>query len=100
MLFAIYCQDNPGSEQLRASLMSAHKAYVATIRERIAFAGPLFDTATSLVVGSLIVAEFTNLVALKAWLAEEPFTRGGVYMSTDIRQFSNRWPQRVGFPAA
>ena len=98
MLFAIFCHDSPGSERLRADLMTGHKAYVAGIAKRIAFAGPVHDAATSCVTGSLIVAEFPDLVAVKAWLEDEPFQRGGVYAATDIRQFTNRWPQRTGFP--
>jgi hypothetical protein len=81
-------------------LTDAHKHYVAAIADRLAFAGPLLDAQTSQTSGSLIVAEFADLEAVKAWLNGEPFSRGGVYATTDIREFVNRWARRVGFPSA
>lgn len=97
MLLTIYCRDNPGSAPLRAKFIEMHKQYVAGIADRIAFAGPLRDAPGSEAVGSLIVADFTDVEAARTWLAGEPFTRGGVYASTEILHFTNLWPQRTGY---
>ena len=35
-----------------------------------------------------------------AWLAEEPFTRAGLYASTSVHAFQNLWPQKAGYPPA
>ena len=34
-----------------------------------------------------------------AWLADEPFTRAGLYAAVEIHAFVNLWPQRAGFPS-
>jgi len=31
-------------------------------------------------------------------LADEPFTRAGLYDSVEIHAFVNLWPQHAGFP--
>ena len=98
MLFFIQCQDRENVTDLRRAHMDAHKRYVAGISESIAFAGPLMDSDTRAVSGSLIVADFESAEAVHTWLEREPFTCAGVYASTTIRVFANRWPQRTGFP--
>jgi uncharacterized protein len=32
-----------------------------------------------------------------AWLADEPFTRAGLYAGTEVHAFVNLWPQKAGF---
>ena len=51
-------------------------------------------------VGSLLVMDFPDREAARAWLAAEPFTRAGLYASTSLLAFNNLWPQKTGFPAA
>lgn len=99
MLFSIYMLDAANSIFLREQLAGAHKAYVARIADRLAFAGPLRDPATGKTGGSLIVAEFDDEDAARAWVAGEPHYCGGVYASVDVMHFVNRWPQHTGFPS-
>jgi len=47
-------------------------------------------------IGSLLVIDFVSRAAAEAWLAEEPFTRAGVYESSVVTAFQNLWPQRCG----
>jgi uncharacterized protein YciI len=51
-------------------------------------------------LGSLLVIDFPSRAAAHAWLADEPFTRAGLYASTTVHAFNNLWPQRAGFPPA
>jgi uncharacterized protein len=98
MLHAFHLIDRPQSAELRAQLRPAHKAYLAEVAERIAFAGPLVDGDA--MVGSLLVIDFADMAAAQAWLRDEPFTRAGVYASAQVHAFRNLWPQKVGFPEA
>ena len=100
MLYAITLIDRPGAAGLRLRERPAHKAHMATVAERIAFAGPLLADDGTTKVGSLLVIDFADRAAVLAWLANEPFTRAGVYASTSVHAFRNLWPQRVGFPEA
>jgi uncharacterized protein YciI len=91
--------DKPDSAALRQRVRPEHKAYLAAMAERIAFAGPLVSDDGQTMLGSLLAIEFESREGAHAWLAEEPFTRAGLYASTNIHAFVNLWPQKTGFPA-
>jgi len=93
--------DGPGKAALRLQTRPAHKAYLAQVSERIAFAGPLLDTeggGEPVMIGSLLAIDFPSREAALAWLSKEPFTTAGVYARSDVRAFQNLWPQKAGFP--
>ena len=97
MLYAFVLSDRADGAAVREREMSAHRTYLAGVAERMAFAGPLLGEDGA-AVGSLLVIDFPDLAAARAWLAAEPFTRAGLYASTQVTAFRNRWPQRAGFP--
>ena len=97
MLFAFMLFDAPGMAARRLEIRPEHKAYLAAVAERIAFAGPLLDDA-GVMAGSLLVIDFADRAAALAWLDAEPFTRAGVYGSRQVMAFRNLWPQKTGFP--
>jgi uncharacterized protein YciI len=76
----------------------AHKAYLGAVADRIAFAGPLVADDGVAMIGSLLVIDFQSREAVMAWLADEPFTKAGLYAGTEVHAFVNLWPQKVGFP--
>ena len=98
MLYAIHLIDRPDSGALRARVRPEHKAYLAGTADRIAFAGPLTSDDGQTMIGSLLVIDFADRAAALAWLRDEPFTRAGLYASTQLHAFRNLWPQRAGFP--
>jgi uncharacterized protein len=97
MLYALHLIDRADAGALRAQVRPAHKAYLARVADRIAFAGPLVDEDGETMAGSLLVIDFADRAAAEAWLRDEPFTRAGVYATASVRAFRNLWPQRVGF---
>jgi uncharacterized protein len=97
MLFAFMLFDAPGMAERRLEIRPEHKAYLAAVAERMAFAGPLLDEAGAM-TGSLLVIDFADRAAALAWLDAEPFTRAGVYGSRQVMAFRNLWPQKTGFP--
>jgi len=98
MLFAFHLIDRAGAGDLRLRVRPEHKAYLAQVAERIAFAGPLLADDGQTMVGSLLVIDFTDRAAALAWLSAEPFTRAGLYADAQVHAFRNLWPQRMGFP--
>jgi uncharacterized protein YciI len=96
LLFAFMLFDAPGMAARRLEIRPEHKAYLAAVAERIAFAGPLLDDAGAM-TGSLLVIDFADRAAALAWLEAEPFTRAGVYGSRQVMAFRNLWPQKTGF---
>jgi uncharacterized protein YciI len=98
LLFAFMLFDAPGMAARRLEIRPEHKACLAAVAERIAFAGPLLDDAGAM-TGSLLVIDFADRAAALAWLEAEPFTRAGVYGSRQVMAFRNLWPQKTGFAA-
>ncbi len=100
MLFAFILIDKPDHGDLRQRVRPVHKDYLAAVADRMAFAGPLTHDDGKTMLGSLLVIDFASRDAAHAWLAEEPFTKAGLYASTTIHAFVNLWPQKAGFPPA
>lgn len=101
MIFSFILIDKPDAGELRQRIRPEHKAYLAGVAERMAFAGPLVADDGQTMLGSLLAIDFPSRDAAHAWLADEPFTRAGLYASVTIHAFVNLWPQRAGFaPAA
>ena len=97
MLHVFHLIDRPGAAEPRARVRPEHKACLALMADRIAFAGPLLGDDGVTMVGSLLVIDFADRAAALAWLAQEPFTRAGLYGETQVHAFQNLWPQRAGF---
>ena len=97
MLYAFMLTDRPDSTALRARVRPEHKAYLAQVAGQIAFAGPLTGDDGLTMLGSLLVIDFADRAAALAWLAQEPFTRAGLYGESRVMAFRNLWPQRAGF---
>ena len=97
MLFAFHLTDRADAGDLRQRVRPEHKAYLAQVAERIAFAGPLLADNSQTMRGSLLVIDFADRAAALAWLAQEPFTRAGLYGESQVHAFTNLWPQRTGF---
>jgi uncharacterized protein YciI len=100
MIYVITLLDKPQSADLRQRVRPLHKAYLAAAADRIAFAGPLMNEDGETMIGSLLALDFDSREAALAWLADEPFTRAGLYASTTVTAFVNLWPQKAGFPPA
>lgn len=98
MIHTFFLLDKPGRSELRQRMRPEHKAYLAAVADRIAFAGPLVADDGQTMIGSLLAIDFDSREAAQAWLVDEPFTRAGVYASSSIHAFMNLWPQKAGFP--
>ena len=58
----------------------------------------LLDKPGSAALRRRVRPEHRACLGATAGLAEEPFTRAGLYASTRIHAFVNLWPQRAGVP--
>jgi uncharacterized protein YciI len=97
MLFAFHLVDRADAGDLRARVRPAHKDYLAQVAQQIAFAGPLLADDGQTMLGSLLVIDFADRAAAQAWLQQEPFTRAGLYATSQVHAFANLWPQKAGF---
>ena len=99
MLYSIIGTDHENSLQDR---MQARPAHVERLQElqkqgRLVLAGPnpaidSQDPGTSGFSGSLIVAEFSSLVAATAWAEADPYVAAGVYAQVAVKPFKQVFP--------
>jgi uncharacterized protein len=100
VIYVFRLLDKPDHAALRQRVRPEHKAYLAAVGDRIAFAGPLTHDDGRTMIGSLLAIDFPSREAAHAWLADEPFTRAGLYAGVEVHAFVNLWPQQAGFPPA
>ena len=100
MIYTFMLMDKPDGGALRQRVRPEHKAYLAQVADRMAFAGPLVSDDGNTMLGSLLAIDFESRDAAQAWLAKEPFTLAGLYASTSVHGFVNLWPQKTGFAPA
>jgi uncharacterized protein YciI len=84
----------PHSMPLRDRTRPAHRAFVLKNDQMIRFATAMLD-ADGNQKGSIYVFEADDISAVRAWTADEPFCRAGVYRDLQIVEIDpalNRFP--------
>ena len=98
MLFAFICLDKPDSEGIRSRLRPTHIEYMLRILDRTAFGGPLQDNDGQTSRGSIFAAEFASRAEAEAFIANEPYNRGGLFESVSVRRWKQMAPEpKEGF---
>lgn len=99
MLYMILCEDTPGSLEKRRSVRPAHLEHLHTLQKenRLILAGPLYSHETqepypAAVCGSLIIAEFSDIEAAKAWAAADPYATAEVFAKITVKPFWKALP--------
>ena len=87
MLFVVVVTDKDNSLALRMATREAHLAYA---RETgvIRVGGPFLDSNGEM-SGSLIIFEAENLEAAKAWHANDPYVKAGLFASSFVRPWKS-----------
>ena len=99
MLYAIIATDVANSLEARLAARPAHLERLQQLKAegRIVLAGPhpaidSNDPGAAGFSGSLIVAEFADLAAARAWAAADPYLAAGVYSGVEVRPFRRTLP--------
>lgn len=99
MLYVILCEDTPGSSEKRRSVRQAHLEHLAVLdrEKRLFLAGPLYQHDTDepypfAVNGSLIIGDFADIEAAKAWAAADPYATAQVFANITVRPFRKVLP--------
>lgn len=94
MLFVIHCQDKPENGKVRLANRPAHVQYMMTFKDRLRLLGPLLGGEDgSAMVGSLIVIDLPDRVAVDDFLAADPYGRAGLFESVIVRGFKQVLPE-------
>lgn len=86
-LYLVNARDKANSLGLRLSNREAHLAWAAGFRDRIAMAGPVLKEDGETMAGSTFVIRFDSLDEAKAWAAEDPYAKAGLFERTEIVPF-------------
>ena len=83
MLFVLTAMDINDGSALRIATRAAHFEYA---RETgvIKLGGPFLDAEGNM-IGSLIFIEAENLDAAKAWAANDPYAKAGLFAHSEVR---------------
>ena len=83
MLFVVTAIDKENSLALRMATREAHFAY-ARQTNVIKLGGPFLGPKDEM-AGSLIVFEAADLAAAKAWHANDPYVKAGLFAHSEVR---------------
>lgn len=83
MLFVVTAIDKPNSLALRMATREAHFAY-AKETGIIKLGGPFLD-ANGDMAGSLIIFDADDLETAKAWHANDPYVKAGLFSHSEVR---------------
>lgn len=100
MLFAILSEDVANSLEKRLSARPAHLNRLQHLQDagRLVIAGPhpAIDSdnpGDAGFTGSLVIAEFNNIEAARAWADTDPYKVAGVYATVSVKPFKQIFPQ-------
>jgi len=89
MLFALICNDKPGSLQLRMDTRPDHVAHLDDLNDRglLKFAGPFLDEDGN-PNGSLVVIEAGDRQQAQTVADNDPYALAGLFADITIRPFN------------
>lgn len=85
-LFALFCVDKPNSLELRMATREAHLAYARGFGGQLKLGGPMLDEAGNM-AGSIIFMEAEDIAAARAFSADDPYAKAGLFERVDITAF-------------
>ena len=94
MQFAIVCLDKPDHLPVRMENRPAHVEHLKAHEAQILIAGPLLSDDGESPVGSLLIMEFADADAARAFAEADPYSKAGLFKSVNI------CPYRKTFPSA
>jgi uncharacterized protein YciI/hemerythrin-like domain-containing protein len=96
--FIVFATDKPGSADLRAATRPEHRQYLHGGHEgiRLHHAGPTLSDDGRSMNGTLLVVEADDIARVRRFVAEDPYSRAGLFAEVTIRP----WNWVTGAPQA
>lgn len=94
MKFAVHCLDHAGKIADRLAHYDAHKSYLGQGTVKTVISGPLLADDNETMIGSLFVFEADDIDAVRAYNANDPFMKAGIWKSVNIHPFLMRVDNR------
>jgi uncharacterized protein YciI len=90
--FAVWARDRPGKLEERQRVREAHRARLrdGAPGVRVVLGGPTTDEAGDM-AGSLLVVEAADVALVRAFVADDPYTKAGVYDPASVQILPWKW---------
>lgn len=92
-LFAVHAMDGPDTLQLRLDHYAAHRTFVEDQETQgitVILSGPLQTDDGEVMTGSLFVLAAEDRAAIDTFVANDPFTKKGVWAEVRVSRFHPR----------
>jgi len=86
-LFLVNARDKAGSSELRLANRMAHLQWAGEVSHKIAMGGPVLSEDGETMIGSSFVIEFDSLDEARAWAADDPYAKAGLFERTEVIPF-------------
>lgn len=86
MHFVAICLDKPNALEIRMENRAAHLAFLGEKPDLVKLAGPFLDPAGS-PCGSMLILECADEAAARAFLADDPYAKAGLFALVDLRAY-------------
>ena len=87
MAFLAFCRDGSDKREQRRGALEAHLAYIRTILDRVAVAGPWHPEPGAPAAGSCFIYHTDERAEAEALLHNDPYYRSGVYDEVTLVRF-------------
>jgi len=99
MYYLIYSEDVENSLSLRMTVREQHLARLSELQQqgRLLVAGPCpaidsENPGDAGFTGSLIIAQFNNLIDAQSWADQDPYIDAGVYQKVTVKPYKKVLP--------
>ena len=87
MLYVLFCEDKPDSEELRLANRENHLSWVGTRAHQIRLAGPMLSDDGEHMLGSMFILEADSIDEVRTFNGEDPYTLAGLWGNVVVRPF-------------
>ena len=96
MYYVIFGTDKPDHLKIREAQRPAHRDYLRDNPHpvKVHLGGPTLDPAGERMNGTMLVVEAESEAAVRAFLADDPYSRAGIFATLEVRP----WAWGLGKP--
>lgn len=87
MAWLVLCRDAPDSGALRGRHLERHLAYIESVMDRVAVAGPLAESVDGEFLGSCFIYLTDDRAVAESLLHHDPYFEAGLYGQVEFHAF-------------
>ncbi len=101
MYFVVFATDKSGTQDIRAANRPTHREYLRNPGRHpitVRVAGPTLAEDGVAMNGTLLIVEAASIDAVRAFVADDPYSRAGLFQSVEVRPWNwglNNPPMQV-----